>query len=171
MKARQPGLPRWFLALTALSMGACSLRKPQVEPEWVDPSGRAPLRHDARADIETLLNGFESTVTVHDTNKVLDFLDPDYRQKEYEDLYQKHAQAFLNDFFCGKVVGQDQTQCLVFNEIADIKREKIEYGKQFIFAHYLIRSASYQIRTQLKINAKVTVNYGVLGSRGYTQVE
>ena len=171
MKSGKPRLTSWMQALTSLLLMSCSLAKKTPEPEWVDPSGRAPVHHDARAEIETLLNGFEHAVAAHDTGKVLEFLDPDYRQKEYEDLYQRHAQAFLNDFFCGKVVDQDQTQCLVFNEIKDIQREKIEYGKQLMFANYLIRSASFQIRTRIRINAKVAVIYGVLGSRGYTQVE
>jgi hypothetical protein len=165
-----------FYALLSVSLFLCGCsqarKSGQADSEWVDPSGRAPLRRDAHAEIETLLNGLEKAVAAHDTLKVLEFLDPDYRQKEYEDLYQKHAQAFLNDFFCGKVVERlDQTQCMAFNEITAIKREKIEYGKPFVFANYFIQSASYSIRTRIKVNARVAVTYGVIGSRGYTQVE
>jgi len=162
-----------FICLFLIAaLSACSTTAKRKAPEEnVDRSGRAPSRIDVAAEAEILLNAFEKAVLRHDTDKVLEFLDPHYREKEFEDLYQSHKGAFLNDFFCGPVTRGDQNFCLVFGEIQEIQRMGIESFPDESRAHYIVKSNAHEISTHITVTVRKTYSFGVMGSKGYTQVE
>ena len=157
----------WLAALMACSVAS----KKKLPEERVDDSGRSRPRVDINMEAENLLNDFEKAVLKQDTSGVLGFLDPHYRDKEFSELFQSREGPFLNEFFCGKVVKGNQIYCLVFSEIQDIKRVRIEAISNAFVAHYTIKSAAHEIETQVTVTVEKTYHFGIVGSKGYTQVE
>lgn len=157
-------------ALSASQVQPCA-ETPAGLSQPADPSGRAPATMDMTVQVESLLNLFEKAVSKRDRKKVMAFLDPDYREKEFEDYYQGDTAAFLNDFICGKTLDGAQTHCLPFAEIEEFERAGIEYRGDLVSAHYLVKTPTQAIRATLTAAPKRTVTYGIRGSRGFTQVE
>lgn len=136
-----------------------------------DPGGRAPPPMDERVLSDALLHAFERAVAAKDRKQVLALLDPDYREKEFEDYYRGDTAAFLDDFFCGRTLDSTQTLCVPFGSVTGLERTGLSEGEDGFAAEYLIRASPQPIRATLKALPKRKVTFGLLGARGFTQVE
>jgi hypothetical protein len=160
-------------AALILALSACAPppKKSAHPDDRVDASGRAPARVSLETEAEVLLSRFEKAVLGHDTSTVVDLLDAHYRSRELDDLSQGNPAAFLNNFICGQVVDQDQHYCLVFKDIIGMQRMGLEFHPDEITAHYFVKSTAHEIRTKLTVAVRKTYSFGVIGSKGFTQVE
>lgn len=184
-----PRSPRWIPpALLCLGLAACapvpkaaSTPCPEAGPAAVfipgardaDPSGRVPVPEDEGARVEALMKAFERAVARHDRKRVLDALDPDYLKKEFQEYYNRDTTAFLDDFFCGWTPDSTQSLCLPFDSVEELERTGLEYdrGPDRFSAHYLVKASARSVRATLQVMPSRSVSFGVLGSRGFTQVE
>ncbi len=123
--------------------------------------------------IEEAAKDLETAVTGHNKTGVIDLLDPDYKEKEFQKLFKSHETFFLNVFFCGKVIkAVDEFQCIDFEEISGIQRVKIERSiGQPAKISYKVSSPVREIETAITLSLKADGVVGFIGSKGYTQVE
>ena len=121
-------------------------------------------------DLEKLLSRLEQAVADGDSLAVLEVLDADYKDHEYHKYLGGETLTLLNNFFCGQEVGTDQHHCVKFNDIQSFKRVGVKMEKDKVRVTYRVKTSKRTVDSEHEIKVKTVTVYGVVGSRGFTQL-
>ena len=72
------------------------------------------------------LEEFEKAALAHDSEKLIELLDQEYRQNQLDGFHQGDTESFLNELFCGKDVKARGFECLKYNTIKQLNLVKVE---------------------------------------------
>ena len=157
-----------FLASAfAAALAACASQPGSKAPADAPASSRV----DTAANLEEALGDLERAFSRHDKSGALSLMDPEYKAKEHDDLFKGETEHFLNNFFCGKVVGADQYYCQNFAGITGIKRMEVEKGDGRHRVAYRVKTAEREIDVQVTVTLENGLVKGFIGSTGLTQHE
>jgi outer membrane murein-binding lipoprotein Lpp len=159
---------RLVLLFGALGLCMCSgTSKSQAKAE----SSSSDVNLLARPRVDSLSKNLESAVIQHDTSTILAMLDPEYRAQELTKFHSGNPGPLLNSLFCGRVIGVDQYYCLDFQEISAIRNTGMELEEVSAKVRYIVKSSAHEIETSLTVTLQKGVVMGLIGSKGFTQVE
>ena len=122
-------------------------------------------------DLEVKLLSFEQAVVRKEKARIVGLLDEEYKSKEHDALFKENTDLFLNGLLCGKTLDGKFIYCLDFDAITELSRQKVEKTKKGYAVTYRAKTQEKEIVTTLTVTAKPVIIYGLVGSKGLTQVE
>jgi hypothetical protein len=120
-------------------------------------------------DMIEFLIEFEKASINSNSEKLLQLLDPEYREIQLEDFHRGKTDQFLNELFCGNDINKEGFNCFDYKTVQSIKFVKAENNADGYFVYYKVSDGENDILcswlvTVKSINQKTV--YGIYGALG-----
>jgi hypothetical protein len=119
--------------------------------------------------LDEFLSRFEAVVLKHDYNKVLTFLEPNYKIAQHDSFCQGNTEKFINRFFSNGVLNSEEEPIMLFKNIIGISKGNSYYdvNTKNLTVDYKVSDGKFfhpVVWTVItKLNSNNKVEYGFYG--------
>jgi len=117
----------------------------------------------------SFLNEFEQASANHDSGKLIELLDSEYRKVQLFELHDGNIDRFLNELFCGSFISEAGFKCLKYNSIKEINFVRAENIKEGYTVYYKVSDGNYEVICSLVVTVKTSnkkTTFGIYGALG-----
>ena len=128
------------------------------------------VNQDEELAIETL-SAFKAALKVKDTNALTLLMDPTYFKSQHDKLLSGDTERFLNEFFCGPVLGTQKFQCLNFRALQSLSLTSLirhtQKGWSVVYHFTASTSEAPQAPITILLSFELVERKSELGNRVY----
>lgn len=138
---KRPTIRIALILVSVLLFMGCSVIKPK--------SGDKPPK-----ELKSFLADFEKAVVSHNTEKLMELMDPDYVKNQHDEMLRGNTSQFINEFFCGNLADGSGFKCLKLLEIEGAKMHELVKEDGYYYVYYTISSAKIKVTCSWTITVK-----------------
>lgn len=171
--------PLSVLLFSVFQLSSCKSTKPSSKPELSDSAKLEAFKaivipnslpvNEPGLSLDEFLNRFEAVVLKHDYNKVLTFLDKNYKVAQHDSFCKGNTELFVNRFFSNGVLNSKEEPIMLFKNITGLAKGESKYdavSKTVVIKYKVSDGVFYHpviwtILTKLNSNGKI--EYGLYG--------
>jgi len=119
--------------------------------------------------LSAFLNSFEQSVTLHDSNKLLSYMDKAYKKEQHDEMLEGRTEQFLNEFFSGTNVDGSGFVLVKFSLIRGIYFTSIQQNETGYSVYYTVKTKDVTVDCNWEISVTKTEDgtvYGFVGAVG-----
>jgi hypothetical protein len=163
----------FLYSISILYLAACSsskVSKGSEHKESVVVGDTADFKIDPKNpmanDINVFFKRFEAAVLSHNPQRIIQFMDKDYKVAQHDTYFKNNTSDFLNLFFSGNDAQSHIPVKVDFTKIVQIHKMDIKMINGFYNAYYTLVSEGKTIETSWVLMVKLdgsNVNFGLYG--------
>ncbi len=120
-------------------------------------------------NLSVFLSSFEQSVTSHNQNKVLLYMDKAYKKEQHDEMLEGRTEQFLNEFFSGTNVDGSGFVLVKFSSIKGIYFTSIQQTETGYTVYYTVKTNAVTVDCNWEISVTETEDgtvYGLVGAVG-----
>jgi len=120
-------------------------------------------------NLSVFLSSFEQSVTSHNQNKVLSYMDNAYKKEQHDEMLEGRTEQFLNEFFSGTNVDGSGFVLVKFSLIRGIYFTSIQQTETGYTVYYTVKTKDVTVDCNWEISVTKTEDgtvFGLVGAFG-----